>query len=255
MEIKGKKTVITGASSGIGHALLEMLLDAGAIVVAASRNIEQLGLSHERLFVKNCDVSRKEDIDALFDFTLGKLNDIDLFVANAGFAYYEQIEEPNWNHIQHIFHTNTVGLIYSAQKMKQIKGDNPYNFVCTASAMSFLSVPGYALYSSTKAAIRGFADAYRYELHQGQIFQVVYPVATKTNFFQAAGEDPPVPWPTQTAEQVAGAIFKGIRKNKLHIFPSKLFQITNFFNGIIPLVGRIYAGIENKKLQEWSNTK
>jgi len=251
MEIKNSNVIITGASSGIGQELLSLLLDAGARVVAASRTIEETTLEHENLYKKNCDVSIKEDLDQLFSFALDKLGDIDIFVANAGFAYYEKLGEPNWKHIRRIFDTNTTGLFYAAQVMKKLKGSKPYNFICTASAMSYLSIPGYALYSSTKAAIRGFAEAYRFELDQDQYYQVAYPVATKTNFFKAAGDNPPVPWPTQSAEEVAKAMLKGIEKNQLNIFPSGIFRLTNTLNRFIPLINYFYVRRENKKLQEW----
>ncbi len=251
MKIKNSKVIITGASSGIGQELLSLLLDAGARVVAASRTIEETNLEHENLYKKNCDVSDKADLDQLFSFALDKLGDLDLFVANAGFAYYEKLGEPDWDHIRRIFETNTTGLFYAAQKMKAIKGARPYNFICTASAMSFLSIPGYALYSSTKAAIRGFADAYRFELEPGQYFQVAYPVATKTNFFKAAGDNLPVPWPTQSAGDVAKAMFKGIERNQLSIFPSGIFRATNTLNRFIPLTNYFYVRQENKKLHDW----
>jgi uncharacterized protein len=135
--------------------------------------------------------------------------------------------------------------------MKKIKGARPYNFICTASAMSFLSIPGYALYSSTKAAIRDFTEAYRFELGQGQYFQVAFPVATKTNFFKAAGDNPPVPWPTQRAGDVAKAMFKGIEKNQLNIFPSGIFRVTNTLNRFMPLINYFYVRRENKKLHDW----
>jgi len=234
MKIKNNKVIITGASSGIGQELLSMLLDAGARVVAASRSMEETTLEHENLFKKNCDVSTKEDLDQLFAFALDKLGDIDLFVANAGFAYYEKLGEPDWDHIRRIFATNTTGLFYAAQMMKKIKGASPYNFMCTASAMSFLAIPGYALYSSTKAAIRGFADAYRFELEPGQY-----------------GDNPPVPWPTQSARDVAKAMFRGIEKNQLNVFPSGIFRATNTLNRFIPLINYIYVHRENKKLHDW----
>jgi uncharacterized protein len=251
MNIKDSNVIITGASSGIGRELLILLLDAGARVVAASRSMEDNTFEHKNLFKKNCDVSDKADLDQLFAFALEKLGDIDLFVANAGFAYYEKLGEPDWDHIRQIFATNTTGLFYAAQMMKKIKGSKPYNFICTASAMSFLSIPGYALYSSTKAAIRGFADAYRFELEQGQYFQVAFPVATKTNFFKAAGDNPPVPWPTQSARDVALAMFRGIEKNQLNIFPSGVFRLTSALNRFIPLINYIYVHRENTKLHDW----
>lgn len=248
MELEGKKVVITGTSSGIGLELTKRLLNEGCVIVAA--DIRNTHLSSDRLFFMMCDVSLKEGIDRLFDYSIEKMGRIDLFIANAGFAYYEMIDEPDWDHIQRIFATNTMSVIYCAEKMKKLHGKQPYNFLCTASAMSFLSLPGYALYSSTKGALRSFAEAYRYELSEGQYFQLVFPIATRTNFFSTAG-DSPVPWPSQSPEIVAQSMIRGLKKDKSNIHPSRIFQLINRLNGYLPFINNIYGGAEDKKFKRW----
>ena len=248
MELAGKKVVITGASSGIGLELTKRLLVEGCVIVAA--DIRNTNLVKDGLHLKTCDVSLQEDLDRLFEYAIEKMGRIDLFIANAGFAYYEMIGEPDWGHIKRIFDTNVMSVIYSAEKMKQLHSKDPYNFLCTASGMSFLALPGYALYSSTKGAIRSFSEAYRYELAEGQSFQLVFPIATRTHFFSTAG-DSPVPWPSQSAETVAKSIIRGLKKDKKNIHPSKIFHITNRLNGFLPFINKIYGGVEDKKFKTW----
>ena len=81
-----------------------------------------------------------------------KLGGIDLYIANAGFAYYEKLTNPDWEHIAAIMDTNFTGTVYAAEKMKQLHGSEPYSFAVTASAMGLLSLPGYALYSGVSSA-------------------------------------------------------------------------------------------------------
>lgn len=251
MNLQNKTAILTGASSGIGLDLLNLLLQAGVTVVAASRTMEKANVDHPLLLKINCDVSSKDSLDALFAYALEQMGAIDLFIANAGFAYYEKQARPDWEKSEKIFATNVLGLFYCAQKMKAINGEAPYNFVCTASAMSFLSIPGYALYSSTKAAIRGFADAYRFELNEGQHFQVAFPVSTKTNFFQVAGDSPPVPWPTQSSGSVARAIIRGISSNHQEIFPSRLFRAIMIIDRYLPIIFPLYRHNANRNFQHW----
>ena len=251
MELKGKRVVITGASSGIGLEILKLLLANGCRVVACARHIKNIAIENENLFLMTCDVSKKEEIDALFDFAKEKLGEIDLYISNAGFAYYEKIGKPDWKHAEDIINTNFVSTVYAAEKMKELHDDKPYNFAVTASAMGLLSLPGYALYSGTKASVRGFADAYRYELEKGQHFEVIYPVATKTKFFGSAGNNTPVPWPTQEADTVAKRVIKGIRKDKNHIFPSTMFRITSVVSRVFPFVFNIYVNINNRAFRKW----
>lgn len=251
MELNGKRVAITGASSGIGLAILKLLLENGCRVAACARHVENIGIENENLFLKNCDVSKREEVDAFFAFAEEKLGGIDIYISNAGFAYYEKIGNPDWAHAEAILNTNFVSTVYAAEKMKALHGAQLYNFVVTASAMGLLSLPGYALYSGTKAAVRGFADAYRYELDKGQHFQVVYPVATKTGFFRRAGNNTPVPWPTQEADAVARRVIAGIRKDKKHIFPSTMFRITNAVSRVFPFVFGIYVSINNRAFRKW----
>lgn len=254
MDLKNKNIVVTGASSGIGLELVKGFLEKGCRVVAASRTVNQDLVGRENFYPFQCDLSTPEGIDSLFDYALQTLGSIDVFVANAGFAYYEKMGEADWQHISAIYDLNFKSVVYSAQKMKQLHGSEPYNFVTTSSGMAILSLPGYALYSSTKAALKGFAEAYRWELDKDQYFQVVYPIATKTKFFKNAGGSP-MPWPSQEAGIVAKRTLEGIRKNRNSIYPSRLFHAMAILNRVFPFIFRIYASIENKKFRQWLANK
>jgi len=243
MAISGKRVVITGASSGIGLHILRNLLEEECKVVAASRRIENIPFSHEQLFLKRCDVSDPNQVDQLFSFACETLGNIDIFIANAGFAYYEQYQSGDWEHIKHIIDTNVSSICYSAGKMIELSGDVPFSFVCTASAMSYISLPGYALYCATKAAVNGFLESLRLELKEGQLIQAAYPVATETEFFSTAGSRHK-PWPVQKADKVARSIIKGIDRGSVRIYTSKLFQVAL---KVFPFLLRGYIALERRK--------
>lgn len=252
--LANKKVVVTGASSGIGLETVKRLLEEDCVILAAIKPNDKMPITHQRLYVQTCDVSVPEDLDALFTSAVKKLGNIDIFFANAGFAYYEQFKDRDWQHISTIFETNSYHTFYTAQKLKQMNGQRPFQFIGTASAMAVLPLPGYALYSATKAAVHSFAYAYRYELEKEQYFQVVYPIATRTAFFKEAG-DSPVPWPSQSAEAVASAIIKGIKRRKRSIYPSKTFSAIIILNRFLPFVLKIYNEVERKKFQGWLDKK
>ncbi|MGI6702156.1 MAG: SDR family NAD(P)-dependent oxidoreductase [Christensenellales bacterium] len=254
MELKEKKVIITGASTGIGYQVMTRLLARGANVIAVSRKMSKCDYNHENLIKLDLDMSSKESMDKLFDFAVKKFNNIDIFIANAGFGFYEIIDKPDWEHLLEIFNINVFSCIYAAEKMKRLNSDRAFNMVITASAMGYVSVPGYSLYSATKAALRGFSDAYRYELNKNQRLQVVYPIATKTEFFEAAGNIP-MSWPVQSVEHVADKMIKGIIKDKKHIHTSVLFKIFRLISTIFPFALKLYNKPNERKLKNYLNRK
>lgn len=248
-KLKGKRIVITGASSGIGKDVMIKLLDQGAVVFAVSKPNDFVDYIHANLRVGYYDISEPESLDVLFEQAISDLGSIDIYIANAGFAYYEIMGKADWNRIELIYKTNVFSTIYAAQKMKDLHQDNPYQFISTASAMAYIALPGYSLYSSTKAALRSFEDAYKYETNKDQLFQIVYPISTRTSFFKNAGNSP-VPWPSQSSDVVAESIISGIVQKKRKIFPSKLFQVIMILDRIFPFVSSTYQHIEYKRLMK-----
>lgn len=246
MRLKEARVVLTGASSGIGLDLLKLLLDQGAYVLAVSRSVESLDLTHENLIKKNIDLSNKASIDELFNDALSHFPSIDVFISNAGFSYYERLYQADMAHIETIFNVNTITQIYAAIKMKEHHQDKPFNFMATLSAASFVSLPGYSLYSGTKSALRGFFDGFRLEMQAGQVITTVFPVATKTNFFKRANQDH-MPWPVQSSEYVAKTMLKALKKDKTHVYPSKLFKYSYRF---IPWFYYFYKRRELKKFNK-----
>lgn len=198
------------------------------------------------------DVGQPENIDELFHYALQLMNGVDLFIANAGFAYYEQIQEPDWKRIEQIYRVNVFSPIYAAAKMKAINNDRPYKMVIIASAMGRMALPGYAIYASTKAALHRFAEGYRLELGEPSRLALVYPIATRTNFFDAAATRRiPVPWPSQSAERVAHAIIAGIAQNRMTIYPSRLFAIYLFVERFMPFLRSLIQAKEKRQFKQW----
>jgi uncharacterized protein len=263
MNIIGAKIVLTGAGSGIGAALLKELSSYVCEVVAVDINennlknlITEISNSKTNTYTKVSpfitDISTEEGVDKLFDFCKQAMGGIDLFIANAGFAYYEKANAADWGHIEKIYQLNVFSPIYSFLKMKELNKGTTYQVCITASAMAFMGLAGYALYGSTKAALERFADAYDYEKDDAGILSLVYPVATRTHFFQASASSPaPVYFPSQSPEQVAKAMIKGIKNNRKRIFPSSLFRISFLFGTLQRLSNIPYQWYTKKMFDKW----
>lgn len=248
MQFENKRIVITGASSGIGWALLNKLRKIeGTQIVAV--DVQPLPEKMDDVTFIDADMSRFDNIENVFAQSCFKFREIDIFFANAGFAYYETVGKPDYERIENIFKVNTVAPLYILQKMMGMKNANLT--VITASAMAKLGIPGYAFYGATKAALDRFADAFWHENHPRSSLSLVYPVATRTNFFKQANtqKTPVTPWPSQTPEQVADAIIEGVLKDKRQIFPSKLFRIGRFLQWLFEVICRPYQRYYAKYLK------
>ena len=139
-------------------------------------------------------------------------------------AYYEKVDRADWEHLSDIIEINIKSVIYSAMKMKELYPQRPFHFMATSSIMSYWPLPGYALYSGTKSAVNAFIEGLRLEWEKDQHLHVVFPVATRTRFFQLAGQ-PHDSWMMQTSKHVAKKMLKGLEKDKKKIYPSPIFEM------------------------------
>lgn len=259
MRIDQTRIILTGAASGIGQATLHRLATYPCQILAVDIDETRLAVAlaalespRATITPYTCDLADPAAIDTLFDTALKTMGGLDLFIANAGFAYYEALERADWTRLERIYRVNTFSPIYSAVKMREHLGNQPYRVVITASAMGKLAIPGYAVYGSTKAALDRFAEGYRLELDDPRKLALVYPIGTRTRFFSAAARsDVPSTWPTQTAEQVADAIIKGIERDRMTIYPSRLFRAIILLDRVFPVIRILEQAIEKRRFVAW----
>ncbi|WP_066687721.1 SDR family NAD(P)-dependent oxidoreductase [Christensenella intestinihominis] len=253
MEFNDKKIVITGASSGIGFELLKRLAAVpGTQVAGVARHTDAIsGLGLANVTALAYDMSGPGQIDEMLAEAMRLLGRIDVFFANAGFAYYGEAAQEDWTKAQDIFAVNTFAPIYTLQKLVALQKGAPFHYVVTDSALAKAAIPGFAYYSATKYALDGFFEAYRYEQPDNITLSVVYPVATKTNFFKRAAGGAPLPFPTQTPEKVARAVIKGVRREKRKIYPFASFGFFNWLWNFLPFLKTGYLALENNKFQKW----
>lgn len=245
MDLNGKRAVVTGAASGIGDALFRKLPALGCSAVGADKNPSSAADFFEG------DLRSREAVDGLFEFALEKMGGIDVFFANAGFGYYESIEQEDWSHIEEIFKLNVFSAIYAAEKMRNLNRSREYRVVMTSSTAARIAMQGYALYGATKAALDRFAEGYRMELGRKNALVMVYPLAVKTGFCRNAG-DAPLAWPRQNPDQVADAVIKGLAKDKADIYTSQLLRDMLLTSYYLPFTKRPYQAMESLRFSLWS---
>ena len=106
---RNQRTVITGANSGIGLALLEQSIENEHDIIAVDLNtdtIQSRFSQNEKLQLIDTDLSTQTGSDLLFTKIALRWDSCDLFFANAGFAYFENLSsraEPDWLRNEKIF--------------------------------------------------------------------------------------------------------------------------------------------------------
>lgn len=254
MNLENKKIVLTGASSGIGLEMLKLISSYdGVKIVAVARHVETIPNIEGVVYPFAADVSTSDGIDRVFEYAAQVMGEIDVFIANAGMAYLEKLGNPDWNHTEYIYKLNVFSPIYSLQKLVAESRDRKIAFACTISGAGLVSLPAYSLYCSTKAALHHFVQTYRYEQPDRLQLTVIYPVATRTYFFdKATGENnTPLPFPAQDAGLVARKIVKGIEKGRKTIYPSLLFRLFYPVGRAFPCFLKVYSLLEKKKVGKW----
>ena len=257
--IKNSTIVITGASSGIGRSMLDMLAaeENGNRIIAASRSIGKLTGFGDNVTLFPCDLSAQEGVDALFAEAEKEFEKIDILICNAGAPYYERYDYEDWERIEKIFRLNTFSCMYSYSKYLNHLNGREGRLLYTISAMGEMALPGYALYASTKFAMKGFQQAIRIESPSNLKITCVYPVATKTNFFEVGGEGHEVekPFPVQTAEAVAKAAIRGAERGRRQVYPCPVYLPSRFLMNVLPPVKNMYLKAQHRMLLRFLERK
>ncbi len=251
--INNKTIVLTGCNSGIGLEVLRLLVQGNNRILAVDKNIDRLdGFDKRKVIPMQIDVSSQEAVDMIFDTAVEKLGSIDIFYANAGYPYYEEMNYVDWNRVSAMFETNVFSPIYSYQKYVQYLNGKNGIFAITVSAIGKMAMPGFTVYSASKFAVQGFQQGIRLEKPKNVQLTCLYPVATDTGFFKAANEiEFKKPFPVQQPTLVAKKMVEGIEKGKDTVSPCLLFGFAEQLMKFAPFVRNIYWGLEKRKFNEF----
>lgn len=218
--IKGKVTLITGASRGIGLATAEKFASEGAdlILVARTESIlkEIANKLQKEYKVKavalSADISKSEEVEKIFENIRKDFGKLDILINNAGRGIYNLIENISAKECKEIVDLNLTGLILCTHfAVRMMIPQRNGHIVNIASVAGRVGIPGWSVYCATKWAVVGFSESIRKELLKHNIrVTVVEPGVVRTEW----GENMPEDWVAQRAamkalkpEDVAEAIY------------------------------------------------
>ena len=172
MKLQGKVAVITGASMGIGEAIAKLFLEEGAKLVLCARDLartqaaaQRIGGTAENTLSVTCDVSKREQVDALMQAALKKFGRIDILVNNAGFGLNDSVEKMKMADLRAMFDTNLFGTIECMQAVAPIMRQQGGGDIINVSSVSgHISTPYMGGYAATKHAMNAIGKAARLEM-------------------------------------------------------------------------------------------
>ena len=192
--LENKVCFVTGASRGIGRAIVECFAANGGIVYANARNIDsitawQKTLSievQERIIPAICDIRRTDELKRILMQIKKEQGHLDVCVNNAGIAFNEAIGMISEKHVRDMFETNVFATIECLQlsaclMMRQRSG----SIINISSIVGVEGDAGQAAYSATKGAVIAFTKSAAKELAPYQIrVNSVAPGLTKADMFE-----------------------------------------------------------------------
>lgn len=179
--------MITGASSGIGKACVNLLVDVGFIVYAGSRTPEKIDIVHQNLYPIALDLTSHEQIKSSIDAIHKEQGSLDIVINNAGYGLISSVEDANEEEMKSQFDINVFSIFRVCKAaIPYMKNQENSIIINIGSYFGKVALPLFSFYSASKFAVEGLTDALRYELKDLNIrVHSVIPGFTKTNFTNA----------------------------------------------------------------------
>ena len=184
-----KAVLITGCSSGIGHATAELLAREGWTVYATARKPETLAdLEREGCKTLALDVTDEASMSAAVQAVVEAEGAVGVLINNAGYSQSGAVESVPLHQVRGQFETNVFGLIRMCQLVLPGMRDQHWGRIVNLSSMGGrLTFPGGGLYHASKYAIEAISDALRFEVRGfGVDVIVIEPGLIVSNFGETA---------------------------------------------------------------------
>ena len=184
-----KAVLITGCSSGIGHATALLLVRVGWTVYATARRLETLSdLEAAGCKTLPLDVTDEASMSAAVNAVIAAEGAVGVLINNAGYSQSGAVESVPLDQVRRQFETNVFGLIRMCQLVLPGMRDQHWGRIVNLSSMGGrLTFPGGGLYHGSKYAVEAISDALRFEVQGfGVEVIVIEPGLIVTNFGETA---------------------------------------------------------------------
>lgn len=247
-KLEGLRMLVTGASQGIGRALVLEGAKAGMRVMAAARTPELLAqlkteakaLGKGQVETVTADVTSPADRQAMVKAVTDHFGGLDILVNNAGIGATGHFAEANQDRLRKIFEVNVFGLTETTRVfLPMIKKGNTPAIVNISSVAGIRGIPARSDYSASKFAVEGFSMSLRNELSKdGVDVLMVCPGLTQTNFshnmLERKARLQMDHMRGMTSEEVALQTLKSIQNGRDRVLLTRETRLINMITRFLP---------------------
>jgi NAD(P)-dependent dehydrogenase (short-subunit alcohol dehydrogenase family) len=163
MRLEGKRSVVTGAASGLGREVALLFASEGARVVVADLNAagaeavaNEINGGGTGAVAQACDVTVEDQVRAALDRCRSEWGGLDTLVNNAGVQLEKPLDETTNEEYDWIFDVNVRGVFWGCKHaVAMMRESGGGAIVNTASALSLVSDPFLPVYTASKHAVLG----------------------------------------------------------------------------------------------------
>ncbi len=189
MKLSGNTILITGGATGIGLELAEAFVKTGNEVIVCARTEDNLKQAKERvpqLHVKQCDVSKEADREALYAWAVSNFKGLNVLVNNAGIQRMIDFKKGTEDLMRHRsadgedeIEVNFRALVYmTALFTPHLMKQKEAAIMNVSSGLAFYPMPMMPVYCATKAAVHTFSLTLRQQLEgtSVKVFELIPPM-------------------------------------------------------------------------------
>ena len=188
----GKVAVVTGSSKGIGYAIAEALVRAGASVTVSARHAEEVSGAAARLNALGkgrasgipCDVRSPEAVAGLIGRTVAEFGGLDILVNNAGVGHFVPVADLSIERWRQTIETNLSGAFYCCREaIPHLRRRGGGWIINIASLAGKNPIAGGTAYNASKFGLVGFSEALLLDVRHDNIrVSCIMPGSVATHF-------------------------------------------------------------------------
>jgi NAD(P)-dependent dehydrogenase (short-subunit alcohol dehydrogenase family) len=208
-----RAVLITGCSSGIGHATAELLAREGWTVYATARRPETLAdLEQAGCRTLALDVTDEASMTSAVNTVVESEGAVGVLINNAGYSQSGAVESVPIDQVRRQFETNVFGLLRMCQLVLPGMREQHWGRIVNLSSMGGrITFPGGGIYHATKYAVEAISDALRFEVRGfGVDVIIIEPGLIVTNFGETASASVQTEGPYAEFNRKVAAVTEGV---------------------------------------------